>query len=311
MDEQNITKKSTTEKYTGVTFTWPTMDGSDQILRLGKGTVVFFVVFFLACLGGLAASGIYWYSSYQERQELANYREQYGVYTERLQKLIDDNEKMQKELAQVAALEAAVRKKLAQDGDGVAKGEIDRESQNLDKAGQGSNKTVDKLDVLEVQNEIMVKRLAYKKENLFNMLNELSNVGDGSYSWPLEAGEISSYFGYRVNPFGGGGDFHPGLDIADNYGTPIKASNSGVVEMADWNGGYGRYVRIDHGGGLATAYGHMSAYVVQVGQVVRKGDVIGYVGSSGASTGPHVHFEVLINGEQVNPLDYAVPKKTN
>ena len=62
---------------------------------------------------------------------------------------------------------------------------------------------------------------------------------------------------------------------------------------------------------MATAYGHMSAYVVQVGQVVRKGDVIGYVGSSGASTGPHVHFEVLINGEQVNPLDYAVPKKTN
>ena len=156
---------------------------------------------------------------------------------------------------------------------------------------------------------IMVKRLAYKKENLFNMLNELNNVGDGSYIWPLDGGEISSYFGYRVNPFGGGGDYHPGLDIAENYGTPIKASNSGVVEMADWNGGYGRYVRINHGGGLETAYGHMSAIVAQVGQVVKKGDVIGYVGNSGASTGPHVHFEVLQNGEQVNPLDYAVPRK--
>jgi len=301
--------QNTTKEATGITFTWPTATGS-KTFKLGKVTVIFCALFFFACFSGVVAGGLYWYSSLQERQELANYREEYGVYTERLQKLIDDNEKMQKELAQVAALEAAVRKKLAQDGDGVAKGEIDKESQNLDKAGQGSNKTVDKLDVLEVQDEIMVKRLAYKKENLFNMLNELNNVGDGSYIWPLDGGEISSYFGYRVNPFGGGGDYHPGLDIAENYGTPIKASNSGVVEMADWNGGYGRYVRINHGGGLETAYGHMSAIVAQVGQVVKKGDVIGYVGNSGASTGPHVHFEVLQNGEQVNPLNYAVPKKT-
>jgi murein DD-endopeptidase MepM/ murein hydrolase activator NlpD len=309
MNEQSKEQNTTKEKATGVTFIWPGANGSNKTIHLGKGTVIACALFFLACFSGVIVSGLYWYSSYQERQELANYREEYGVYTERLQKLMDDNEKMQKELSQVAALEAAVRKKLAQDGDGIPNGEIDRESQKLDKAGQGSNKTVDKLDVLEVQDEITVKRLAYKKENLFNMLNELNHEGDGSYIWPLDKGEISSYFGYRVNPFGGGGDFHPGLDIAEDYGTPIKASNSGVVEMADWNGGYGRYVRINHGGGLATAYGHMSAIAVQVGQVVKKGDTIGFVGNSGASTGPHVHFEVLVNGDQVNPLDYAVPKR--
>jgi murein DD-endopeptidase MepM/ murein hydrolase activator NlpD len=176
--------------------------------------------------------------------------------------------------------------------------------------GKGSgNSTADKLDILAVQDEINTKRIAYKKENLYNMLNELSNVGDGSFGWPLDGGEISSFYGYRVDPFGsGGGDFHPGLDIAQSYGEPVKAANAGTVEMAGWNGGYGRYIRIDHGNGLETAYGHMSALVVEPGQKVSKGQVIGFVGSSGASTGPHLHFEVLKSGNTDNPLSYVNPR---
>lgn len=291
-------------------FTWPHADGTARTITLNKGLVISCCCLVALCMGAVVASGIYWVRSSQERLELANYRAQYAVYTERLQKLVEDNEKMQKELAQVVALEAAVRKKLAKEGDGIPKGEIDKESQNLDNAGKGGNNEVDKLSLLEVQNEINYKRLAYKKENLYNMLNELSNVGDGTYGWPLDGGEISSFYGYRVDPFGsGGGDFHPGIDIAANYGEPIKASCAGTVEMADWNGGYGRYVRINHNNGYETAYGHMSAITVQPGQKVTKGQVIGYVGSSGASTGPHVHFEIIKNGDTDNPLAYVAPGK--
>ncbi len=293
-----------------VAFVWPKKDGTVKTFHLAKVIVVALCATSVVSVIGLVACGNKLYDAYQEQMELDNYRAQYGVYTEKLQKLMEDNEKMQKELAQVAALENAVRTKLAKEGEPVARGEIDKESQRLDNEGKGSgNSTADKLDILAVQDEIMTKRIAYKKENLYNMLNELSNVGDGTYGWPLEGGEISSFYGYRADPFGsGGGDFHPGLDIAQSYGAPVKASCSGTVEMAAWNGGYGRYIRIAHGNGMETAYGHMSALAVEPGQKVAKGQVIGFVGSSGASTGPHLHFEVLKGGSTDNPLVYVNPR---
>ncbi len=302
-------KKEEIIKQESVVFTWPQKDGVEKSFTVPKKLAIAICSIAIFSLGLVVVGGSYYLQGYQERQELENYRAQYGVYTERLQKLITDNEKLERELAQVAALEDAVRKKLAKEGEGVSRGEIDRQSRNLDNAGKGGNEKIDTLSLLEIQDEINTKRLAYKKENLYNMLKELSAIGDGTFAWPLNGGEISSFFGYRADPFGrGGGDYHPGLDIAANYGEPVKAAASGVVEMAAWNGGYGRYVRIDHGNGMQTAYGHMSAIVAQVGQTVRKGDIIGYVGSSGASTGPHVHFEVLKAGEQDNPLIYVMPR---
>jgi murein DD-endopeptidase MepM/ murein hydrolase activator NlpD len=97
---------------------------------------------------------------------------------------------------------------------------------------------------------------------------------------------------------------HEGLDIGASTGTEILAADSGMVSFAGWNGGYGYLVKIDHGGGKETRYGHMSKIACKVGQTVTKGDVIGYVGSTGVSTGPHLHFEVRINGVAKNPLDY-------
>ena len=293
-----------------VSFVWPKKDGTIKTFHFAKGAIVAFCALSVFSVAGVVTCGSLLYDAYQEQMELDNYRAQYGVYTEKLQKLMADNEKMQKELAQVAALEKAVRTKLAKDGDGVPQGEIDKESQRLDNEGKGSgNSTADKLDILAVQEEITAKRIAYKKENLYNMLNELSNVGDGTFGWPLDGGEISSFYGYRADPFGsGGGDFHPGLDIAQSYGSPVKAACAGTVEQSGWNGGYGRYIRIDHGNGTETAYGHMSALVVEPGQKVTKGQVIGFVGSSGASTGPHLHFEVLKGGNTDNPLAYVNPK---
>jgi murein DD-endopeptidase MepM/ murein hydrolase activator NlpD len=125
----------------------------------------------------------------------------------------------------------------------------------------------------------------------------------GSLAWPV-SGTITSPFGYRRNPFGGGMEFHQGLDIAAPMGTTITAAASGTVISAGWYGGYGNYILIDHGGGMATGYGHCSQIFVSVGQQVQKGQAIGAVGSTGASTGPHVHFEVRINGKPVDPAAY-------
>ena len=117
--------------------------------------------------------------------------------------------------------------------------------------------------------------------------------------WPA-AGYVSSPYGLRF----GGTEFHQGIDIAADMGAPIVATADGVVTAAGWNGGYGNMVDVDHGGGIVTRYGHASALAVTVGQQVRRGEVIAYVGSTGRSTGPHVHYEVRVDGQPVNPAGY-------
>ena len=118
--------------------------------------------------------------------------------------------------------------------------------------------------------------------------------------WPAK-GVVSSPYGLRW----GGSDFHPGIDIANDMGTPIRATADGVVSIAGWNsGGYGNMVDIDHGNGVMTRYGHASYVVVSAGQQVKRGQIIAYMGSTGFSTGPHVHYEVRINGQAVDPSGY-------
>jgi murein DD-endopeptidase MepM/ murein hydrolase activator NlpD len=122
----------------------------------------------------------------------------------------------------------------------------------------------------------------------------------GMFSWPV-TGTITSPFGWRSNPFGGAPEFHQGLDIAAPSGTTVTAAAGGTIIMAQWYGGYGNYILIDHGGGYSTGYGHLSAIYVSVGQSVQRGQAIGAVGSTGQSTGPHLHFEVRIAGKPVDP----------
>ena len=123
-----------------------------------------------------------------------------------------------------------------------------------------------------------------------------SNVG---LIWPLH-GTVTSEFGPRW------GGFHPGIDIAAPYGAPIHAAKAGVVILASYYGGYGNFVLIDHGNGLVTGYAHQSSMAVSQGQNVSQGQVIGYEGSTGYSTGPHLHFEVRVNGTASNPRAYEV-----
>lgn len=143
--------------------------------------------------------------------------------------------------------------------------------------------------------EQMIRRLAS---------SNIQKAQKGRLSWPV-IGAITSGFGMRRHPLLGGAPlFHTGIDIGASYGTPIRAVASGRVIFAGWYGGYGNMIIIDHGGRISTVYGHLSKIVVKVGEEVAEGDVIGYVGSTGLSTGPHLHFEVRINGDPVDPLTW-------
>ncbi|KPJ68292.1 hypothetical protein AMJ44_06740 [candidate division WOR-1 bacterium DG_54_3] len=128
-------------------------------------------------------------------------------------------------------------------------------------------------------------------------------LGSGELAWPLQ-GRLTSRFGYRRHPFWGGRHFHTGIDIANKQGTPVKAADSGEIIFSGWWDGYGKAVVVDHGRMTTTVYAHLSRIYKGVGAVVAKGQIIGLVGSTGYSTGPHLHFEVRKNGKPVNPLEF-------
>lgn len=122
-------------------------------------------------------------------------------------------------------------------------------------------------------------------------------------------GRVTSTFGVRRHPILGYRRMHSGVDFGGGYGAPIHAVSDGVVTVAGRTGGFGNYVKLNHGGGTGTGYGHMSRIAVRAGQRVARGQVIGYIGSTGLSTGPHLHFEVYRNGHAVNPMSVSFVTK--
>jgi murein DD-endopeptidase MepM/ murein hydrolase activator NlpD len=131
-------------------------------------------------------------------------------------------------------------------------------------------------------------------------------VGEMTFTptlWPV-IGQITGHFGERLDPFSGEGAFHTGVDISCDYGEAVRATADGLVTEANEHSGYGRVAVVDHGFGLTTWYGHLASYTVAPGTQVKRGDVIGYVGVSGRTTGPHVHYEVRIKDTPVNPMRY-------
>ena len=122
-------------------------------------------------------------------------------------------------------------------------------------------------------------------------------------------GKINNEFGFRRNPFGGRGyEFHPGLDIDGERGDVVAAPANGIVTKAGWEGGYGNMIEIDHGNGLKTRYGHLSRGDVVVGDTIQRGQLIGLIGSTGRSTGPHLHYEVRLNDKPINPRRLLPPE---
>ena len=129
---------------------------------------------------------------------------------------------------------------------------------------------------------------------------------DGAYlQWPVPSSHrMTSFYGWRSDPFGRGSGFHTGLDIAAPMGTQIVSAEDGVVVHVGWSGGYGNLVKVQHDNGALTYYGHLSGFNCSVGQRVKRGQLIAYMGSTGYSTGPHLHFEVRFNGQHTDPLNY-------
>jgi len=137
-----------------------------------------------------------------------------------------------------------------------------------------------------------------------NFVNVRSDVVSDTPSIVSNQGHITSLFGWRRSPFGYGRDFHTGIDIAAVSGTIIRATAPGIVTTAGWGGGYGNMVKIKHKYGFETIYGHQKAILVKKGQRVKKGQIIGYVGQTGNSTGNHCHYEIRLGGVPINPYPY-------
>src|SRR3954470_15552383 len=145
---------------------------------------------------------------------------------------------------------------------------------------------------------------------LFMSWKKLEQLEQGTVAIPStipiqQAVNFTSGFGVRSDPFRGRAAMHPGVDLAGPIGTPIYATADGIVDRAEWNtGGYGNLVEIDHGHGIQTRYGHLTRYIVSSGQHVKRGELIAYMGSTGRSTGSHLHYEVRLDGRAVNPLPF-------
>ncbi|MFM6928042.1 MAG: M23 family metallopeptidase [Bdellovibrio sp.] len=179
-----------------------------------------------------------------------------------------------------------------------------------DQVGELANETTDKdYASLVIRIEKAVKETQLKEQSVIDLwesLSERQSLMNATPNIKPAKGWITSRFGYRTSPFTGKTTLHAGLDVAAAPGSPIYAPADGVVIFASYDEGYGKLVSIDHGFGVTTRFGHMSQIYVQVGQRINKWDVIGAVGNTGRSTGPHCHYEVRINGTPVDPINYIL-----
>ena len=243
----------------------------------------------------------------QEHGELMAYKENRVEQEKKLQELSLASEKVQKDVADLNKIETQVRQQMEKYG--ITLPEEVEARYTMGGIGGPTEDIMVGITVMMEQNKLLHQQVQTKAETWDGLLG---TIRQENYRlemtpsiWPTNSTYVTSEFGRRYNPFDGStSDWHGGLDIGDDYGAPIYATASGYIVQSGWYGGYGRYVRISHDYGYQTCYGHMSGINVSEGEYVEKGEVIGYVGSSGYSTGPHLHYEVLLWGQEVNPRDY-------
>ncbi|MBS1127121.1 MAG: rane protein, partial [Nitrospirae bacterium] len=172
----------------------------------------------------------------------------------------------------------------------------ERVLENIDTSDNGS------IDMENLKEEIKLTM-----ESIGEIKDYLSQQRDLYMStpkgWPVD-GQVSSSYGYRLHPKTGARDFHSGMDIAADPGLPVKATADGIVSYAGWSGGSGNLVALEHGFGFSTFFAHNRLVAVKVGQKVKRGDILGYVGSTGNSTGPHLHYEVWKEGKALDPITF-------
>lgn len=266
------------------------------------------------CVLILVVSGLFckcWHAAgvaKAEQAELENLRQSNGSKAQQIAELTKMTVQLQQDMGRLNKLDADIRRIVASDqSTPVSRGGIVRPAVSGGEVytGQGGPNS-DVQDLIKTTGELQVAAKA-REQSLTDLKQALieKNLRSASIPsiWPA-AGTVTSRFGYRSSPWGGGSDFHPGIDIANAYGTPIAAAADGEVVQASWDGGYGNMVEINHGNGLVSIYGHTQQMIVKVGDKVKKGQVIAYMGSTGLSTGPHVHYEIRENGTAVDPAKY-------
>jgi len=267
-----------------------------RMIKYGIMSITIGIVLFIGAFG---------YSTYSlhlagsDQAEITELRQVNSIQQSQILQLAKKASTLQDDIDKLNQMEAEIRRiSSINDGDDANPGAGGTHD------GQGGPLIQPNIQNLSDTLDAIEKNIAIRKQSLEDLKEKISVqqevIAVTPSIWPA-TGDVSSPYGLRW----GGTDFHPGIDIANDAGTPIVATADGIVTTAGWNsGGYGNMVDIDHGNGMMTRYGHAQRVVVTTGQQVKRGQVIAYMGSTGFSTGPHVHYEVRVNGKPVNPSSY-------
>lgn len=301
--------------YTIVVF--PGNTGAPKKIRVSKFLVKTTLFTFLALFAGIAGSSAYlskqYYQLLQDRSELADLRRDGKIQKVQVEKFSQQVKNFETEMARLERFEKKLRVITALES-----------SKSMEKnwgVGGPYGLTSHSFSTsLEKETQSMVERLSEGLDHLTNqakmqvisfqeldeyLRSQKSLLSATPSIWPAR-GWVTSAFGFRKSPFTGAREKHEGWDIAARTGSPVLASADGIVIVAGRDSGYGNLVEVDHGYGLVTRYGHNSRYVVKVGDRVKRGQVLSYVGNTGRSTGPHLHYEVVLNGVSVDPQNYIL-----
>ena len=241
-----------------------------------------------------------------EKAELEKLRQVNATQNVQIEQLAKATAMLQEDMGRLNKLDADIRRLVNSDEQPASRSGSTRPAPQ----GGGQGGPIVKPQVNDLAN--LVKELQAtakaREQSLTNLREALAErnarIAATPSIWPA-GGEVTSRFGWRSSPWGwGGGDWHPGIDIANDYGTPIEATAEGTVIFSGWYGGYGKMIQVDHHNGIVTVYAHNSENIVAVGERVKKGQTVAYMGSTGYSTGSHVHYEVRVNGTAVNPANF-------
>ena len=242
-----------------------------------------------------------------EKAELNKLRQVNGTQASQLEQLAAATAVLQEDMKRVNSLDAELRRMVNSDeSNQTSRSSAGRITNG--QSGQGGPTIKPSPDeLLNLVADLQANAKA-REQSLAELKQEIADKRARFAATPSimpAEGDVTSRFGWRSSPWGwGGGDWQPGIDIANDTGTPLYAAADGVVIFSEWYSGYGKLVQIDHGNGIVTLYGHNSENLVRVGQTVKKGQHIANMGSTGNSTGSHVHYEVRVNGTAVNPASF-------
>jgi murein DD-endopeptidase MepM/ murein hydrolase activator NlpD len=253
---------------------------------------------------GFGAIGVWFYISQDDIRHVNQIKQDNQEKVETIELLNQEISKIEKQQEDIAQKQLELKRIMGIKGENNRSVEVSRGGKggiDYGTRNRGNNAVLQQTLEIRTQLAIQEKEL---DELLARVNNNKAYFRSIPNQWPAQ-GDISSEFGWRSSPFGGRGDcFHGGIDIANDSGVAVAAAADGTVNFAGWKGGYGKVLEINHGYGYKTIYGHNSALLVSEGDKVKKGQEIARMGTTGRSTGPHLHFEVIKDGELQDPRIY-------